>query len=151
MAETDKTKQKEAVAEEESTCLSASFWIDQEQLTSQGRSLQLLLHHRRCASCWGSMVQLPDEGRGIRASEHLKQIARHCSTAAGFIQPEMPLMEAFFRLLLANKAKPMTLKEIYGGLEEQWVETVNPRIPSVEGLYWTLRSDTFYGISQIIP
>lgn len=151
MAEADQARQEQAVVDEEAAHLRASFRIDQEELTARGRSFQLLLHHRRCASCWGSMVKRLDEGRGIRASEHLKQIVKHCSATAEFINSEMPLMEAVFRLLLANSTKPMTLEEIYGGLGEQWVDPVNPRIPSPEGVYWTLCSDAFYGICQIAP
>ena len=151
MVEAEQTEQEEAAAEEEAAYLRASFRIDQERLAARGRSFQLLLHHRRCASCWGSMVQRADGGREIRASEHLRRIAKHCSTVVDFIHSEMPLMEAVFRLLLANSTKPMTVEEIYRGLGEKWVDPVNPRIPTPEGVYWTLSRDTFYGISQIAP
>ena len=149
MVEAEQTEQEEAAAEAEAAYLRASFRIDQERLAARGRSFQLLLLHRRCASCWGSMVQRLDGGRGIKAAEHLRRIAKHCSAAADFIHSEMPLMEAVFRLLLANSTKPMTVEEIYEALGEKWVDPVNPRIPSPQGVYSTLRSDTFYGISQI--
>ena len=151
MVEAEKTEQEEAAAEKEAAYLRASFRIDQERLAAQGRSFQLLLLHRRCASCWGGMVQRLDGGRSIKAAEHLRRIAKHCSTTPDFIHSEMPLMEAVFRLLLTNSTKPMSVEEIYKGLEEKWVDPVNPRIPPPEGVYRTLRSDTFYGISQIAP
>ena len=147
--QTEQEEKEEAAEEEEAAYLRASFRIDQEGLAGQGRSFQRILHHRRCASCWGTMVQRPDEGREIRASEHLRRIVKHCSAAADFIHSEMPLMEAVFRLLLTNNTKPMTVEEIYKGLEERWVDPVNPRIPLPKGVYWTLRSDTFYGIGQV--
>jgi len=148
VVEAEQTEQEEK-EEEEAVYLRASFRIDPEGLAAQNRSFQLMLHHRRCASCWGSMLQQPDGGREIQASEHLKRIVKHCSAAADFIHAEMPLMEAVFRLLLANSTKPMTLEEIYQGLEERWVDSVNPRIPLPTGVYWTLRSDTYYGIGQV--
>lgn len=151
MVETEQTEQEEAAAEEEAAYLRASFRIDQEGLAARGRSFQLLLLNRRCASCWGGIAQRPDGGREIRASEHLRRIVKHCSAAADFIHSDMPLMEAVFRLLLTNNTKPMTVEEIYKGLGERWVDPVNPRIPLPKGVYWTLSRDKYYGISQIAP
>ena len=145
MVEAEQTEQEEA----EASYLKASFRIDPERLAAQGRSFQLLLLHRRCVSCWGGMVQRSDGGHGIKAAEHLKQIAKHCSAAPDFIHSEMPLMEGIFRLLLTNGLKPMTTQEIYEAMQERWVDPVNPRIPSPEGVYRTLRSDAFYGISEV--
>ena len=126
----------------------AIFHISPERVQARGRSLQLLLLHRRCASCWGTLLQLPNGGRDIEAAEHLEQIAQHCSATPDFIHRELPLAEAVFRILLAGGNQPMTTREIYEGLNERWVDQVNPRIPTIEGVYRILASDTFYGISE---
>ena len=133
----------------EAPYLRARFHIDKEWVAAKGRSLQILLLHRRCASCWGGFLQEPDGGLGIDAAKHMKQIAKHCSITPDFVHPEMPLMEAIFRLLLAKGNQPMTTEEIYEELKERWVDLVNPRTPSTEGLYRLLSSDTFYGIREL--
>ena len=78
--------------QQEAQYLSASFKIDEEGLADRGRSLGILLLHRRCASCWGTLVQKPRQGLDIKASEHLKQIARHCSAEPDFIHPDLPVL-----------------------------------------------------------
>lgn len=135
--------------QEEATYLPASFKIDPQRVAAQGRSLQLLLLHRRCASCWGSLVQEPAGGLNIEAAEHLKQIARHCSASPDFIHAELPVMEAVFRILLSNGNETMTLKSIYEALLERWLDSPNPRTPPPGKLYRLLSNDTFYGITQV--
>jgi len=135
--------------EQEEKYLAVSFRVDPERLASRGRSLQLLLLHRRCASCWGTLVQKPAQGLGIKVAEHLKQIARHCSKAPDFIHPELPVIEAVFRILLSNGNQTTTLESIYKTLLERWSDPTNPRTPSPDKLYRMLSGDTFYGISQI--
>ena len=127
----------------------ARFMIDVERLAAQGRSLQLLLLHRRCASCWGTLIQEPAQGLNIDAAEHLEQIARQCSGTPDFIHPELPVMEAVFRILLSNVNVPMTVEAIYETLRERWLDSPNPRTPSLEQLYRLLSGDTFYGIREI--
>ena len=135
--------------QEETEYLSASFRIDPERLTALGRSLQVLLLHRRCASCWGTLIQDPAQGREIEAAEHLEQIANHCSSAPHFIRPEFPVMEAAFRILLSNGTQPMTLQSIYEALRERWSNLTNPRTPPTDKLYRMLQGDTFYGIIEV--
>ena len=132
--------------QEEATYLAASFKVDSDRLAAQGRSLQLLLLHRRCASCWGTLVQEPAQGLKIEAAKHLEQIAHHCSATPDFIHPALPIMEAVFRVLLSNGNEPMTLESIYETLWERWSDSTNPRTPTPEKLYRLLTSDTFYGI-----
>ena len=153
MIETDREEETEETEDEETEApyLKARFHIDTEWIAAQGRSLKLLLLHRRCASCWGGLVQEPNGGQDIAAAEHMKRIAQHCSKTPDFIHPEMPLMEAIFRLLLANRNRPLNTEEIYEKLRERWVDPVNPRIPSEVGIYRLLSSDTFYGIRELNP
>ena len=129
--------------------LSASFRIDPNRLASQGRWLPLLLLHRRCASCWATLIQEPGQGLGIGANEHLKRIASHCSRSPEFIQPDFPVMEAVFRVLLINSRRPMTLQSIYDALRERWSNPTNPRTPPPDKLYRMLVADTFYGLIEV--
>ncbi|MDO8750029.1 MAG: hypothetical protein Q7K03_02645 [Dehalococcoidia bacterium] len=138
--------QQEQVSEE---LLSARFTIDPDRLAARGRSLQLLLLHRRCAGCWGTIIQEPGGGMAIDVDEHLERIANHCSLSPEFIQSDMPSMEAAFRVLLSNGRKPMTLQAIYETLRERWSNPTNPRTPPPDKLYRMLLADTFYGITQL--
>ena len=135
--------------EQEQEYLSTSFSVNLEKLAALGRSIQILLLHRRCASCWGTLVQEPDQGLSIKTTEHMKQIANHCSITLNFIHPDLPVMEAVFRVLLSKGNKPMTLESIYENLRERWSNPTNPRTPHVDNLYRMLIADTFYGISQV--
>lgn len=133
---------------EEEAYLSARFRIDPKRLEAQGRSLQVLLLHRRCASCWGELIQAPGQGMEIQASEHLKRIAKQCSTTPDFIRPEMPVMEVVFRILLGYGNQPTPLESIYGALREKWTDPSAPRTTSPATLHRMLASDTFYGITR---
>ena len=127
----------------------SSLFCDDVLLTANsGRSLQLLLLQRRCASCWGNLMQEPNGGRDLIAFRHLSKIASHCSKTADFINSDMPLAEAIFRVLLANANKPMTVQQVYESLNERWVDPVNPRIPDMEGIYRIMSHDTFYGLLE---
>ena len=145
MVETEEEQQ------QDTSYAQAIFSISPQRLVSLGRSLQMLLLHRRCATCWVKLVQDPDGGRNIKVPVHLKQIAKQCSTTQNFIHSDMPLAEAIFRVLLANGNKPMTTEEVYGVLNERWVDPINPRIPALEGVYKILATDAFYGIAEEVP
>ena len=135
--------------EQETLHSSVLFHINQETLASRGRSFQLLLEQRRCASCWGGLMQ---EAKGIRsviASRHLSKLANHCSKRPDFITSGMPVAEAIFRVLLANANKPMTVQQIYDGLNERWVDPRNPGIPEIDGLYRIMLQETFYGLTAL--
>ena len=112
---------------ESETLIFPSFTIDPDRLATRGRSLQLLLLHRRCASCWGTLIQEPGQGLAIEVDEHLERIASHCSLSPEFIQSDMPVMEAVFRILLSNSSEPMSVQSIYEALRERWSNPTNPR------------------------
>jgi len=62
----------------------------------------------------------------------------------------MPIAEAIFRLLLANRNKQMTIGEIYDGLSDRWVDRMNPSIPELYGIYKIMTNDVFYGFVEDI-
>ena len=134
--------------EPEAPYVNASFHISPERITSLGRSFQLLLLQRRCASCWGALMQEPKGGRDLTAPRHLSKIASHCSKTADFINSDMPLAEAIFRILLTNANKPMTVQQVYERLNERWVDPINPRIPEMDGIYRVMSHDSFYGLLE---
>ena len=140
---------RESQQQESAELLKTSFKLDPEGLSARGRSLQLLLLHRRCASCWGGLIQEQGQGLEVEVAEHLERIANHCSISPEFIHPQLTIMEAAFRVLLSNGGQPMTLQSMYEALQERWSNPRNPRTPSAARLHRMLLADTFYGISQV--
>ena len=142
-------QQQEEREQEEERYLATRFKVDPERLATQDRSMRLLLLHRRCAACWGTLIQEPDHGLSIEADEHLEQIASHCFAASDFIHHELPVMEAVFRILVGSGNQSMVLEDIYQILRERWSDPTNPRTPQPEKLYRTLSADIFYGIVKV--
>ena len=70
MVETEEEQQ------QDTSYAQAIFSISPQRLVSLGRSFQLLLLHRRCATCWVKLMQDPDGGRHIKVSEHLRQMGQ---------------------------------------------------------------------------
>ena len=137
--------------DEEAGYLSAKYKIFPEALAASGRSLSLLLLHRRCASCWGTLFQEEAGGIGIEANEHMKTIASHCSKQPDFIHPGLPIMEAILRILLSNGNKPTTLEQIYDTLQERRSDPTNPWTPPPAKLYRMISRDAYYGIGEVTP
>ncbi|MBI4338583.1 MAG: hypothetical protein HY680_01370 [Chloroflexi bacterium] len=129
--------------------LSTTFAVSPEKLESQGRALNLLLLHRRCSACWGTLIQDEAGGREIPWEEHLAMVEGHCSRTAEFIYPGLPLMEAVFRVLLGRGNAPTTLGEIHGVLQEKWADSSSHWAPPPARLYRMASRDVFYGIIEL--
>ncbi len=143
------TTQQQELEQEEAEYLTDRFVIDPDRLAGWGRSFQLLLLHRRCASCWGTLIQEPGQGMNVTVAQHLRRIASQCSTTSDFIKPEMPVMEAVFRILLGERNHPNTVEEIFQRLRERWSDPTNPRTPTPETLHRMLTRDAYYGFVQV--
>jgi hypothetical protein len=141
------TTQEQEFVQEEAEYLTDRFVIAPERLAGWGRSFQLLLLHRRCASCWGTLIQEPGQGMNVTVAQHLRRIASQCSTTSDFIKPEMPVMEAVFRVLLGERNKSKTVEELFQLLREQWSDPTNPRTPTPATLHRLLTRDTYYGFA----
>ena len=146
--------------EQDSRYLAATFKVDPGRLESLGRSMGLLLLHRRCPSlllhkrcpsCRATLINKPDQGLSINAKEHLKRIAEDCSKESNYITHGMPIMEAVFRILLSHRGGPLSVEEILEELQERWSDPTNPRDPTPDKTYRILAGDRFYGIVMENP
>ncbi|MBI4198742.1 MAG: hypothetical protein HY533_06500 [Chloroflexi bacterium] len=131
--------------------LPATFAILPEKLEGQGRSFGLLLLHRRCAACWGALIQEPAGGLELPWQDHLVKIAEHCSANQDFVSPGLPIMEAVFRVLLSNGNQPTTLEEVLAVLQKQWSDSASHWVPPPAKLHRMLTRDVFYGIGSVPP
>ena len=108
-------------------------WYDQNDLV-----FNELLQARMCSQCQGRLGEETEErypvadrrtGRVTYEVRRVKYGSRPitiirdcCSRKTGYITPEMPALEAVFRILLANANQPMTLEYVRDQLRE-WCPT----------------------------
>ncbi len=137
--------------EQDSRYLAATFKVDPGRLESLGRSMGLLLRDRRCPLCWATLINESDQGLSIKARDHLKRVAEHCSKQMDYITHGMPIMEAVFRILLSHRDGPLSVEEILEELQERWTDPTNPRDPTPDTIYRILAGDRFYGIVMETP
>lgn len=131
--------------------LSSTFAVSPAKLEGQGRSLNLLLLHRRCASCWGSLMQEAAGGLEIPWEDHLEKIAGHCSKSKEYITSGLPIMEAVFRVILSAGNEAVSLEQIIETLQERWSDSANHWVPPPPKLYRMVSRDVFYGIGEVTP
>lgn len=153
------------------------YFIDATWFDENGLSFADILRERMCESCRaksGTEVEeapppTPSERRSGRmaqlysgrlaafqaskahAGDPVKNIRDCCSKRKAFIQPEMPTMEAIFRVYLANGNQPLPLEHVREQLAEwcpgggcQWL-----MLPTAT-LERLVQNDRYYGIRQLV-
>ena len=101
------------------------YFIDAKAFEAARRSFALIVRSRRCAYCTECENRPQEESHALRdASEYMGQIADYCCHKPDYLLPGTPLTEAVFRLLLANRNRPMTLNEIEAGLAAAWTSAI---------------------------
>ena len=103
--------------EQDSRYLAATFKVDPGRLESLGRSIGLLLRDRRCPTCWATLINESDQGLSIKARDHLKRVAEHCSKQLDYITHGMPIMEAVFRIEVEASYMTGAIVNVSGGRE----------------------------------
>lgn len=155
-----------------STQQAARYFIDSTWFDENGLSFSEILRERMCESCQAKLGTEVEErqpvfdkktGRmsfevrkvpyGATAQARMKILRDCCSRKRNFIQPEMPTLEAIFRVYLANANQPMTLEDVREQLAEwcpgggcQWL------VLPTETLERLLQNDRYYGLRQhVLP
>jgi len=124
-----------AVADPESE---ERFFIDADWYDQNDLAFNELLQSRMCPQCQARLGEETEErypvadrrtGRVTYEMRRVKYGSRPiaiirdcCSRKTGYITPEMPALEAVFRILLANANQPMPLEYIRDQLRE-WCPT----------------------------
>ncbi|MBM3943629.1 MAG: hypothetical protein FJ316_12105 [SAR202 cluster bacterium] len=78
----------------------------------------------------------------------VEQIADRSTGERGFIQPEMPIQEIVFRVMLLRRNQPIPLRELHQEVTERWATPVRPISLSQKGLKRVLEADTYYGFAE---
>ena len=76
------------------------------------------------------------------------EIAEYAASEDGFIQPDMPIQEIVFRILLSRKNEPTSLTELHEQLTERWSTPIRPINVSLGSLERILDGDTYYGFAR---
>ena len=125
------------------------YKIDSSLLQERGRSVELILLHRRCPRCWQELNQRDDSLQKVTVKEHFKKFAQCCSKYPNFISPGIPILEAVFRLLLSSKNNTIGLDRLQETLMQRWADPVNQREISLQALRRMIEADTYYSISRV--
>ncbi len=110
------------------------YFIDLDWYQQSGRSFNALVQSRLCPSC------RQKEGDAITL------IRDCCSKSEDFITPNMPILEAAFRLLLSNGNQPMDLEQMAEELGEKRGRRIYP-----DALRRMLENDNYYGLRRVNP
>ncbi len=139
------------------------YFIDERWYTDHNKSFRTVAQTRLCPACrkkLGTEVQervptIDARGRVVYelrsvpfASNPLTEIRRHCSKEAGYITAETPILEALFRVFLANGNQPIDLDDIREQLASYVPASERPHGYPPELLQRLLESDNAYGLRR---
>ncbi len=127
------------------------YAIDIKKFEAAGRSFHYAVYSRLCkredCEFCKDIVQteiplnsLPDYKKMVEG------IAKHCSKQADYLPPKTTMLEAVFRLLLANHNDYMTTKEISEHLTSLWTNEAYRRDLSEEMITRLIGSNNSYYI-----
>jgi hypothetical protein len=142
------------------------FFINERWFTDHNKSFGVVAQARMCPACRkkiGTEVQerIPTvDGRGrvvyeMRsvpfASHPLSEIRKHCSKESGYLTAETPLVEALFRVFLANSNQPIEVEQVREQLASYVPATERPRGYAPEVLERLMETNNGYGLQRFEP
>jgi hypothetical protein len=139
------------------------YFVDERWYTAHNKSFRAVAQTRMCPSCrrkLGTEVQervptVDARGRVVYemrsvpfASNPLSEIRKHCSKESGYLTAETPVLEALFRVFLANGNQPIDVDAIREQLAGYVPSTERPRGYAPELLQRLLDSANEYGLRR---
>jgi hypothetical protein len=139
------------------------FFIDADWYERQGLSFNDVIQERMCPQCQRKIGEDVEERYPVldkktrKVTYELRQvqygsrpvavIRDDCARKSGFVTPDMPVLEAIFRILLANGNQPMPLEHIRDQLRE-WCPTGRCQwlLLPPETIRRIVENDHFYGL-----
>ncbi len=142
------------------------YFVDPQWYEERGLSFTNVAQGRLCASCQAKLgtvevkrfptvdpktKRVTFEMREVPyASQPLQVIREDCSRSRDYITPETPLLEAIFRVFLANGNQPMSLSTVREHLLTYLPEVAALRSDFPESLLKRLiENDNRYGIREL--
>lgn len=139
------------------------YFVDETWYTNHNKSFRTVAQTRLCPSCrkkLGTEVQeqvptVDSRGRVVYelravpfANNPLSEIRKHCSKEGQYITGETPLMEAIFRVFLANGNQPADIPTIVEQLAAYVPPSERPRAYTDEVVQRLLESPNQYGMRR---
>ena len=151
-----------AVAEPETETEPARYYIDTDWYEQNNRSFRVMAQGRFCAACQAKVGEATQERvptvdkkssrvvyetRDVRYGEQPMAVIRSCcSKQRNYITPETPLLEAVFRVFLANGNQPATVERVREQLGD-WISLRDrPHGYAPELIEKLVQTDSRYGI-----
>lgn len=142
------------------------YHIDTDWYKQHGKSFETMAQSRMCPSCTRKLgteveerVPVADKKSGKVIFE-LKKVPFGsnpfvifrdcCAKRKDFITSSTPVLEAIFRLFLANANQPLTVEDIYQRLEEWASYAQHGHFLSTQLLKRLLDRDSRYGIRPVM-
>ena len=121
------------------------YFIDPTFIEASGRSSSLLARERRCQQCRSDLKKTkgPDNTSFVG---HRKIIAKCCSKKDTYLRPDMPLMEAIFRILLSGPTKGISHPGLFKILRDKWANQKVPKNLSDVLVYQIVAISGSYGV-----
>jgi len=114
--------------------IDTKFHIDTDWWKERGRNLRFGVYDRLCPACKvlhssyedvGDVDWVDDQTAEVRRVDALWHCLRTCcSTKPDYVTEETPLMEAIFRVFLANGNTPLTPRELHQILNRRTPEVI---------------------------
>ena len=121
------------------------YYISFDRIAELKRSAVTILAARRGAS---APSRLKPDHELDDPQALVVEIAEYADSEDGFIQPDMPIQEIVFRILLSRKNEPTSLTELHEQLTERWSTPIRPINVSLGSLERILDGDTYYGFAR---
>ena len=119
------------------------YHIDEAWFETAGRSLQDMIDGRVVSR------QQAQDGAGKRRRKRSSISMADLAKIEGFVNPELPILEAIFRLLLVHENKPMDVEQISQELAERGIGILDARVVRPEALTRILDTDSYYGLKRV--
>jgi hypothetical protein len=140
------------------------FFIDTSWYEANGRSFRAMAQGRFCAACQAKAGEIAQERvptvdkksnrvvyevRDVHYGDQPMAVIRNdCSKHRNYITPETPVIEAIYRVFLANGNQPATLERVREQLGD-WISLRDrPHNYSVEMVERLIRNDQRYGLRE---
>lgn len=128
------------------------YAINERTHVEAGESYMFKVWQRLCWSGECRLCRRYPEGKpmvpGRTTERSIYNAAKTCPKKVQFIGPGMSLLEAIFRILIANSNEPMKFSDIVDSLKEHWGAEFPQRVESVESLARILDADNEYHIGR---
>ena len=126
------------------------YAIDPAAIEALGRSATVVVASRLCEAA-REKAGPPEKLRSVKFADLRKLLRQHCKDDAEFLNPQLPIAETVFRLLLIMQDGPVALSTLHNEVARLWMDATWPRNISTEALARVLSNDRYYGVVEVAP